>query len=85
MTNFTGTHPLHSSFVPPTAVIFLLHLIRLSLLMFNFFNKFGPPRQILAPLSGNIQSVVVLLLDPGVCIDTIAGISVVTSVVAAMY
>ena len=52
--------------------------------MFNFFNKFGPPRQILAPLSGNIQSVVVLLLDPGVCIDTIAGISVVTSVVAAM-
>ena len=85
MTILKGTHPLHLSFVPPTAVIFLLHLIRLSLLMCNFFSKFGPPRQILAPLSENIRSVVVLLLDPGVCIDTVAGILVVMSVVAAVY
>ena len=53
--------------------------------MCNFFSKFGPPRQILAPLSENIWSVVVLLLDPGVCIDTVAGILVVMSVVAAVY
>ena len=48
------------------------------------WGKFGSPRQILAPLSGNIQSVLVLFLDPGVCIDTAAGILVVTSVMAIM-
>ena len=53
--------------------------------MCNFFNKFGPPRQMLALLSGNSGSIVLLLLDPDMCKDTSAGVSAMMSLVAPMY